>query len=147
MNSESFRKPMKYGFSKPTCNCIRSLSLIINISTKTMLSRMFKISKAIKTPYFQKLGCKFEVNVLWIFIGNKNKVTCITYAIERQTKTVIDFIVDRKTSENIRPLINKLLLFNPRRIYTNRLNIYPSIIPKVIHKRFQYCTNKIERHY
>nr|WP_321232920.1 IS1 family transposase [uncultured Psychroserpens sp.] len=125
---------------------IRSISRIINISTKTVLSRMLKISKAIKSPYFQKLGCKFEVDELWSFIDNKDNVTWITYAIERQTKTVIDFTVGRKTSENIRPLINKLLLLYPKRIYTDRLNIYPSIIPKAIHKRFQYCTNIIERH-
>ncbi|WP_298753795.1 IS1 family transposase [uncultured Psychroserpens sp.] len=124
---------------------IRSISRIINISTKTVLSRMLKISNEIKPPYFQKLGCKFEVDELWSFIGNKDNVTWITYAIERQTKTVINFIVGRKTSENIKPLINKLLLLDPKRIYTDRLNIYPSIIPKAIHKRFQYCTNIIER--
>jgi IS1 family transposase len=125
---------------------IRSISRILKISKNTVLSRMLKISKQIKTPYFNKLGCKFEVDELWSFIGNKDNVTWITYAIERQTKTVIDFIVGRKTSENIKPLINKLLLLHPKRIYTDRLNIYPSIIPKSIHKRFQYCTNKIERH-
>ncbi|WP_299223806.1 IS1 family transposase [uncultured Psychroserpens sp.] len=125
---------------------IRSISRIIDISAKTVLSRMLKISKAIKPPYFQKLGCKFEVDELWSFIGNKDNVTWTTYAIERQTKFVIDFFVGRKTSENIKPLINKLLLLDPKRIYTDRLNIYPSIIPKSIHKRFQYCTNRIERH-
>ncbi|WP_366139566.1 IS1 family transposase [uncultured Tenacibaculum sp.] len=41
-------------------------------------------------------------------------------------------------------LIHKVLLLSPKRIYTNRLNIYPSLIPKEIHKRFQYCTNRIE---
>lgn len=58
---------------------------------------------------------------------------------------MIDFFVGRKTIEAIRPLINKVLLLQPNSIYTDRLNIYPSLIPKAIHKRFQYCTNKIER--
>uniref|UniRef100_UPI00262C4D71 IS1 family transposase n=1 Tax=Seonamhaeicola sp. TaxID=1912245 RepID=UPI00262C4D71 len=92
-----------------------------------------------------KLGCKFEVDELWTFTGNKGNVTWITYALERETKGVVDFILGRKTTENIRPLINKLLLLAPRNIYTDRLNIYPSIIPKAIHKQFRYCTNKIER--
>jgi IS1 family transposase len=92
---------------------------------------MLKISKQIKTPYFNTLGCKFEIDEMWCFIGNK--------------KNVIDFYVGRKTKETIRPLINKVLLLHPTRIYTDRLNIYPSLIPKEIHKRFQYCTNKIER--
>uniref|UniRef100_UPI0038B678FE IS1 family transposase n=1 Tax=Tenacibaculum sediminilitoris TaxID=1820334 RepID=UPI0038B678FE len=30
-------------------------------------------------------------------------------------------------------------------MYTDKLTTYPSLIPKEIHKRFQYCTNKIER--
>lgn len=125
---------------------IRSIARIIGVSAKTVLSRILVISKQIKTPYFTKLGSKFEVDELWSFIGNKNNVTWITYAIERQTKRVIDFFVGRKTIENIKPLINKLLLLHPKRIYTDKLNIYPSMIPKEIHKRFQYCTNIIERH-
>ncbi|WP_299223872.1 IS1 family transposase [uncultured Psychroserpens sp.] len=124
---------------------IRSISRILKISKNTVLSRLLKISKEIKSPCFHKLGCKFEVDELWSFIGNKDSVIWITYAIEQQTKTVIDFIVGRKTSENIKPLINKLLLLVPKRIYTDRLNIYTSIIPRAIHKRFQYCTNIIER--
>ena len=50
---------------------------------------------------------------------------------------------DRNT-KNLRLVVNKLLLLRPNRIYTDRLNIYPSLIPKEMHKRFQYCTNKIE---
>ena len=129
---------------KESCG-IRSISRIIGISTKTVLSRMLKISKQIKVPYFDQLECKFEVDEIWSFIGNKENRTWITYAIERQTKSVIDFFVGRKTSENIKPLINKLLLLYPKRIYTDKLNIYPSIIPKEIHSVFQYCTNVIER--
>ncbi len=129
---------------KESCG-IRSISRIINISAKTVLSRMLKISKDIKRPYFQKLGCKFEVDEMWSFIGYKKNATWITYALERETKNVIDFFVGRKTKETIRPLINKILLLEPNRIYTDRLNIYPSLIPKEIHKRFQYCTNRIER--
>ena len=106
---------------------------------------MLKISRGIKIPYFDKLYCKFEVDELWSFIGNKDNVSWITYVIEKQTRNVIDFIVGRKTTDNIRPLINKLLLLKPKRIYTDRLNIYPSLIPQEIHKRFQYCTNRIER--
>jgi len=124
---------------------VRSIARIINISNKTVLSRMLKISKHIKTPYFPKLGCKFEVDEMWSFIGRKAHVTWITYAIERETKSIIDFFVGRKTKENIRPLIDKVLLLQPTRIYTDKLNIYPSLIPSEIHKRFKYCTNIIER--
>lgn len=67
--------------------------------------------------------------------------------IVRYVNTVnqANFIVGKKTTENIKPIIDKLLLLKPKRIYTDRLNIYPSLIPKEIHKRFQYYTNRIEQ--
>ena len=82
---------------KESCG-IRGISRILNISKNTVLSRMLKISEQIKIPYFDKLGCKFEVDELWSFIGSKENVAWITYAIERQTRDVIDFIVGRKTT-------------------------------------------------
>lgn len=124
---------------------VRSIARILNISKNTVLSRMLKISKQIKVPDFNKLGCKFEVDEMWTFIKRKEDFTWITYALERETRNVITFFVGRKTKENIRPLIDKILLLEPNRIYTDRLNIYPGIIPKEIHRRFQYCTNRIER--
>lgn len=124
---------------------VRSISRVLKISKDTVLSRMLKISKQIKIPYFNMLGCKFEIDEMWSFIGNKKNVTWITYALERETKSIIDFYVGRKTKETISPLIDKVLLLKPTRIYTDRLNIYPSMIPSEIHKRFQYCTNRIER--
>lgn len=124
---------------------IRSISRILKISKNTVLSRIIYISNNIKPKLFTKLDCKFELDEIWTFIGNKNNVTWITYVIERESKKVIDFFVGRKTIENIKPLINKVLLLYPKTIYTDKLNIYPSLIPKEIHKRFQYCTNIIER--
>lgn len=152
----SFQLEYSYEAYKPETNTliknllkegcgIRSISRIINISSKTVLSRMLKISHQIKTPYFNELGCKFEVDEMWTYIKRKEDFIWLTYAIERETKSVIDFFVGRKTKETIRPLINKVLLLQPSRIYTDKLNIYPGLIPKAIHKRFQYCTNKIER--
>ncbi|CAM1348703.1 IS1 family transposase [Tenacibaculum ascidiaceicola] len=124
---------------------VRSISRILNISSKTVLSRILKVSKKVKIPYFNTFGCKFEIDEMWSFIGNKKNVTWITYVLERETKSIIDFYVGRKSKETIKPLINKVLLLQPSKIYTDKLNIYPSLIPKKIHKQFQYCTNRIER--
>ncbi|CAM1359467.1 Transposase IS1 family [Tenacibaculum litoreum] len=124
---------------------IRSISRILNISTKTVLSRMLNISKQIKAPYFNKFGCKFEIDELFIKIANDKKQNWLIYAIEQKTKNVIDFIIGSRNTENLKSIINKVLLLHPKRIYTDGLNMYPSIIPKEIHKRFQYCTNRIER--
>ncbi|PQJ81022.1 IS1 family transposase [Polaribacter porphyrae] len=129
---------------KESCG-VRSIARILNISNKTVLSRMLKISKQIKIPYFNKFGCKFEVDEIFIRIGNKDVRNYLTYAIEQNTKNVISFTVGSRNTENLRFVIDKILLLHPKRIYTDKLNIYPTIIPKEIHKRFQYCTNRIER--
>lgn len=54
---------------------VRSVARMLKISKNTVLSRMLKISKEIKTPLFTKLGCQFEVDELWSFTGNKKNVT------------------------------------------------------------------------
>jgi len=130
---------------KESCG-VRSISRIVGISTKTVLSRILKISGQVKRMPFLKLGCKFEVDEMFIKIANGNTQNWLAYALERKTKQVIDFVITAtRSKESIYPIIHKLLLLEPNRIYTDRLNIYPSLIPQEIHKRFKYCTNIIER--
>ncbi len=124
---------------------IRSISRVLKISKNTVLSRMLKISKQIEAPYLDKFGCKFEVDEMFIKIANGKTQNWLIYAIEQKTKGVISFMIGNRSTENLKFVIDKLLLLNPKRIYTDRLNIYSTIIPKEIHKRFQYCTNRIER--
>ena len=81
---------------KESCG-ILSISRILNISCGTVLSRMLKISKAIQPIYFQKRGCKFEIDEMWTFIKRKEDFTWLTYAIERETKSVIDFFIGSKS--------------------------------------------------
>ena len=57
----------------------RGILRVLKISKDIVLSRMLKISKQIKTPYFSKFRCKFEVDKMWSFIGYKRNVTWITY--------------------------------------------------------------------
>ncbi|MEO5777787.1 MAG: IS1 family transposase [Flavobacterium sp.] len=124
---------------------IRSISRILKISTNIVLSRIVHIGNNLEPkPLYQK-GCSYEMDEMWTFIGNKSNVVWITYAIERKSKQVVDFILGSKTKENIQPLVNKLILLEPKRVYTDGLNLFPALIPKDIHRRFQYCTNIIER--
>ena len=129
---------------KESCG-IRSIARILKISTKTVLSRMLKISKTLHPRPFFNLGCKFEVDEIWTFTHSKKNVIWITYALDRESKAIIDFIVGGKSKLLIRPLIDKLLLLKPSKIYTDKLNIYPSLIPKSLHSNYNKCTNKIER--
>ncbi len=124
---------------------VRSVGRILKISKDTVLSRLLQLAKRLKKPVFSELGCEFEVDELWSFIGNKRKATWITYAIERKSRKVVGFLVGPRSKARIRLLINHLLKLKPRQIYTDRLNIYRSLIPNTIHKIVRYGTNRIER--
>ncbi|MFC4634655.1 hypothetical protein ACFO3O_12090 [Dokdonia ponticola] len=80
---------------------VKSILRIINISTKAVLSRMLRISKAIKVPYFDKQGCTFEVDEMFIKIANGEHQNWLIYGIERVTKSLIDFVIGGRTKENI----------------------------------------------
>lgn len=129
---------------KESCG-VRSISRILQISKNTVLSRMLSISKKIKKPSFSISGQEYEIDELWTYTGNKNNAVWITYCIERKTRKVIDFIIGSRTKELISGLINTILLLNPKAVFTDKLNIYPGLIPKNLHRTFRYCTNIIER--
>jgi len=106
---------------------------------------MLKITGKIRNNQRFSAGKRYEVDEMWTYVGNKKEVHWVTYAIERKSRMVIDYRVGRKTSDNIRPLIDKLLSFYPKRIYTDGLNIYPCLIPKDLHVAGRFHTTKIER--
>ena len=124
---------------------IRSIARILKISKQTVLSRMLKIAGRIKNSHRFSAGKRYEVDEMWTYVGNKKEVSWVTYGIERKSRRVVDFIVGRKTSENIKPLIDRILSFSPKRIYTDGLNIYPCLIPKDVHVAGRFHTTKIER--
>jgi len=131
-------------FIKEGCG-IRSIARILRISKNTVLARIISIGNKLKAKPLLQKGCSYEMDEIWTFIGNKTNVAWITYAIERKSKRVVGFALGSKTKENIQPLVNELILSVAKHIYTDRLNIYPALIPNTTHKRFQYCTNIIER--
>ncbi len=101
---------------------------LMGIAKGTVLSRIRSISKTIKPPSIQKKDRSYEVDELYTFTANKASSLYICHAIERKTRCVIDFVVGPRTKENLKFVTEKLLLLLPKRIYTDGLNIYPSLI-------------------
>jgi len=124
---------------------MRGIARILEISCGTVLSRMLKLAKRVKPLRFQRSGCKFEVDELFVKIANGRLQNYVTYAIERESRNVIGFVVGGRSKENLAPLINNLLLFMPKKIHTDKLNSYKSLIPCEIHSTVRYRTNRIER--
>jgi IS1 family transposase len=106
---------------------------------------MLRIASAIKKPTWSRPYCTFHIDELWTYVKRKGQFTYITYCLEEETGTVLDFSIGQRSYKTIAPMVNKLLGNHPKRIYTDRLAIYPKLIPNRVHKVFKYATNKIER--
>ena len=128
------------------CCGIRSIGRLLKIA-KTSVQRVIeRIAEKIQRPVYKEENQSYEVDELRTYCGNKKNESWIIYAINKVTGKVIDFVIGRRTKLNTEQVINSVLKLNPKRIYTDGLNSYLSLIPKDKHKVFQYCTNKIERH-
>lgn len=154
--SFSFQLIYKYNSYKDTINksiktllkegCgIRGIGRILEISKNTVLSRLLLISKDIKPPIFKKEGLIYEIDELWSYIRHKKEVVWLTYVLEQNSKRIIDFYIGSKSQKTIKPMIDNVLRLAPKVIYTDKLNIYPNLIPQNIHSTSRYRTNRIER--
>ena len=126
---------------------ISSIARYLHMAKTTVGRRLLKISQGITTTIFTETNQIYEVDEMQTYIGRRH-TSChvyITYAINRITKIIAGFIIGSRTKETISKLINNLLLLKPKKIYTDGLNIYPSLIPSLIHRCFRYKTNVIER--
>jgi len=125
---------------------ISSISRIINIPKTTVLRLIEKISKETEPKEIEETEQMYEMDELRTFVGNKKNESWVIYAINKINGHVIDFCVGRRTKENLKKVVESILKLNPKKIFTDGLNIYPSLIPEAIHRVFVYNTNKIERH-
>ena len=123
---------------------IRSISRLLNISACTVLSRIKIIADGIKKPSIST-GKIYEVDELKTYIKNKNKECWVIYALDKESRQVVDLKVGRRTKKNLKRVADTLLLAKCKQVYTDGLDIYRQIIPSAIHKVKRYGTNKIER--
>lgn len=126
---------------------ISSMGRYLQIAKTTVRRRIWLISQKLAAPVFSETNQVYEVDEMQTFIV-RNHPSCyanITYAINRATKRVISFVAGSRSKEMIGKVIRQLLALSPLRIYTDGLNIYPSLIPKTIHRVFRFHTNTIER--
>lgn len=126
---------------------INSISRYLKLSKTTVRRRIGKIGNSISVPLLKENKNTYEIDEMHVLVGNKeaSKKIYLTYALNRRTKSIVDFIIGSRTKETIKVVTDKVLALNPGRIYTDGLNVYPVLIPSGIHKCFKYRTNKIER--
>lgn len=101
------------------------------------------MGRNIKAPLVIERHKSYEMDELGIKVNGKK--LCIAYAINRITKNVVGFNVGGRTNEDLDKVVNRILLLNPKHIYTDGWPSYKSLIPKSIHVISRYQTNRIER--
>ncbi len=124
---------------------ISSISRLLNISKSSVQRIIERIATKIKKCECQETEQVYEMDELRTYCGNKQNESWVMYAINKTTGKVIDFCVGRRTKENLKKITESILLLNPKKIYTDGLTIYKTLIPEKLHKVFVHCTNKIER--
>ena len=125
---------------------ISSIGRLLEIAKSSVQRVIARIASKIQIPIYFESNQSYEMDELRTYCGNKKNECWVMYTINKISGKVIDFCVGRRTKANIEQVVSTVLQLNPKRIYTDGLNVYPTLIPKHIHKVFRYCTNKIERH-
>lgn len=123
---------------------ISGLSRHLKIAKTTVVRRILTIAEKLRRPpvLFHQT---YEVDEQWTYIKSKTQPIWIIYALCRETKQIVDFVVGSRTNETIGRLVNTLVLSNPVKIYTDKLLNYRTLIPAYIHGTKRGGTNHIER--
>ncbi len=111
---------------------INSISRLLSISKTTVLKKILIIASAVVKPPIPK-DITIEIDELKTYTKSKINERWVVAAYCRETKKVIDYKVGRRTTKTLQCIIDTLLFANPKKIYSDRLNIYPKLIPKHLH--------------
>lgn len=126
---------------------IRGIGRILNIAASSVVRRIKAIAQHILAPVTKTTNDVFEIDELQTYVGKNipSNYIWVTYAINRKTRSVIDFIVGKRTKENLKIITDKVRALKPRCVYTDGLAIYRNLIDKEIHKVRRFKINHIER--
>lgn len=126
------------------CCGIRSISRLLGISKTTVISRIKKLADGIRKPLIF-MGKSYEVDELKTYIKKKTKECWVCLAVERQTGTIVDLSVGRRTKKTLGKVVETLRLSEAKKVYTDGLEIYKSLLPKEQHVVKPYHINRVER--
>ncbi len=122
----------------------RGTSDTLHISVNTVRKTIVTESEKCEPPFIPYGGI-FEVDEMLAYHKIGNPEIWAVYALERKTKNVIGISVGRRTKATLRKTINAVMRTNPKRIYTDGLRTYKTIIPESLHKNLRHLMSQIER--
>lgn len=142
---KAYRKTVNEMISRLLCEGvgIRGIARVLEISIGTVLKRIEQMGKRICKPAIVMNQAELEVDKLRTFIGRKGNEYWLAYALNKENRKVVDFVVGKRSKRTLRILIDTLLLSGVRIIRTDGLNIYRTLIPHGRHRYGPYCINHI----
>ncbi len=124
---------------------IRSISRILHISTNKVLETIRKKAKKKCINKYIITNREYELDEMRTYVQNKKNLYWIVYAIDRETRAVVDFKVGKRNNKTLKKVIDTLLLSKAKKIYTDKLRQYNYLIPSELHDSTKYKINRIER--
>ncbi len=124
---------------------ISSISRLLTLSKSSVQRKLTELAKQQSKPAIHETQQVYEVDELRTYIGNKKQECWIIYALNKNTKQVIDFVVGRRTKANIKKIIDALNVLKPKKIFTDKLATYTTLISNNMHVASAYKINHIER--
>jgi len=124
---------------------VRGLGRVLKIARGTVLNRIKAIADQISKPALSGSHPIVEVDELWTYMGRKENEYWPAYALNKETRKVIDFVIGKRTKGTLKILIDSILASRPKKIRTDKLTIYKRLIPPNLHRCGAYCINHIER--
>ena len=122
---------------------ITDIARVLYISRNTVTRRILNMARNIKKPQINESYQTYEMDELCAKVNGKR--CWVTYAINRNTKQVMNFVVGNRSNSNLEKVVGAVLQLNPKRIYTDKLTSYYGLIPKHFHGNARFQTNRIER--
>jgi len=126
---------------------ILSMSRILGYSAGTIQRRILHLRSKLTKPVYNENRQIYELDELCTFIGKNtpSNYCYIAYSINRSSRAVIDITFGSRSSENLGRVITTLKSYNPRKIVTDKLNVYPNLVQPCQHDTRKSANNRIER--
>lgn len=134
-----------YSFLKESVG-ITATARLLSISKTTVINRIKDMASSITKPIVKEKHQYYELDEMRVVVGYKLKEAWVTYAINRYTKKIINFIVGRRTKLNLSIITKSVLKLDPKQVFTDKLQTYKGLIPKSKHNTHKKNTTIIERH-
>jgi len=125
---------------------VRAIGRLLKISKTTVICRIKRMASKLSKPILDEKHQYYELDEMRVVVGYKENQAWLTYAINRNNKNIIDFVVGRRTKRNISKITKSVLQLKPKMIFTDGLSTYKSLIPKEKHNTRKKNTTIIERH-